>query len=530
MQASLEPTALKTPLLPLPDLTKALTCLSKFGEDLILQANPERLLFHTSNSSATAYGRVMYRSHFFTRYRVGDQDATRNGGFAFDEEGEGEGEEMPSVDGQLQTKALLGILKFRSVEKVVQRCELSIVTGEPPSTGSTADEDHDSLESKLIVRLHCKHGVVKTHKLLLGEPSKHMAPGIPDSLEQSRLCIGPKAIRDLIDHFPLSKSAKSDPQLIWSFSDEDVQIRTQESSLDSRGSAQLSTELTVAAEEFDTYAIYISPIVIAFHLREFNAAIAFAESCDLTLNLRFTDPADPLFIEAEGADLYETLFIISMSQVSGVTTANFSQHVRQQQQQQQHRAPSKKRRLEEDSGQASGSGSNGSGNGSGNEALRRKPNRAVVPVDRRAARETSSIRDTSTPARSMPPPPLPASVANSQRAPSAGPSYSQAQAEMDPEPLFLPSTQLSQADQELIRESGLGIESMNADEFNAMMDDEGEEVEVPGGGGGGDVEMEMDGYEGRDEVEEDEIEDTQMAPTQGGMDTSDRAFRPLFDD
>lgn len=132
-------------------------------------------------------------------------------------------------------------------------------------------------------------GVVKTHKLLLGEPSKHMAPGIPDSLEQSRLCIGPKAIRDLIDHFPLSKSAKSDPQLIWSFSDEDVQIRTQESSLDSRGafyrlsrrlelscflsgSAQLSTELTVAAEEFDTYAIYISPIVIAFHLREFNVS------------------------------------------------------------------------------------------------------------------------------------------------------------------------------------------------------------------------------------------------------------------
>lgn len=102
---------------------------------------------------------------------------------------------------------------------------------------------------------------------------------------------------------------------------------------------------------------------------------------------------------------------------------------------------------------------------------------------------------------------------------------------MEPEPLFLPSTQLSQADQELIRESGLGIESMNADEFNAMMDDEGEEVEVlggDGGGGGGGGDVEMDGYGGRDELEEDEIEDTQMAPTQGGMDTSDRVGVPVM--
>jgi hypothetical protein len=35
---------------------------------------------------------------------------------------------------------------------------LSIVEGKPTVEGEEVDEDEDSLESKLIVRLHCKHG------------------------------------------------------------------------------------------------------------------------------------------------------------------------------------------------------------------------------------------------------------------------------------------------------------------------------------------------------------------------------------
>lgn len=38
------------------------------------------------------------------------------------------------------------------------------------------------------------------------------------------------------------------------------------------GKTQLSTELTISAEEFDVYDVYSSPITIAFHLREFNVS------------------------------------------------------------------------------------------------------------------------------------------------------------------------------------------------------------------------------------------------------------------
>ena len=78
-------------------------------------------------------------------------------------------------------------------------------------------------------------GVIKTHKLLLSDGTRHMAPNVPNSLERSRLSIGPKSMHDVLEHFLTAKSTKIDPTLIWSFSDEEVLIKSQESAIDSKG-------------------------------------------------------------------------------------------------------------------------------------------------------------------------------------------------------------------------------------------------------------------------------------------------------
>ena len=62
-----------------------------------------------------------------------------------------------------------------------------------------------------------------------------MAPGVPDTHNESRLTIGPKALRDLIEHFPVAKANRSDPQLVWTFDDTEVGLKSLESSIDSRG-------------------------------------------------------------------------------------------------------------------------------------------------------------------------------------------------------------------------------------------------------------------------------------------------------
>ena len=55
------------------DLTRALTCVSKFGDDLTIVAGLERLSLCTTNSSMSAYCCFKYDKQFFTRYHVEEQ-------------------------------------------------------------------------------------------------------------------------------------------------------------------------------------------------------------------------------------------------------------------------------------------------------------------------------------------------------------------------------------------------------------------------------------------------------------------------
>ncbi|KAI0078686.1 hypothetical protein K474DRAFT_1641090 [Panus rudis PR-1116 ss-1] len=546
MQAVLDASGLK-------QVIKALTCLTKYGDDLMLLASPDRLLMHTTNSSQTAYARFIYHSGFFQRYRVDCDPPPASQGEYF------------GVDGLLSTKSLLAVLKPKTVEKTVTRCEMSIVHGAAHAEDEN-DDEHDSLESKLIVRLHCKHGVVKTHRLLLSDGVQHMAPNIPESLEQSHICIGPRSLKDILEHFSVAKYGKNDAQLIWTFGHEDVVVRSHEGALSTKGGYQLATELSVAADEFTLYDVYSTPITIAFHLREFFAVIQLAEAANLTLALRFTEPGEPLFIEAEGGDHYETLFIISMSQLSNAYNDRNSSRApsnapqsRPQVQQQKLKRPreddtdSNREQSVETAGTASRAGSV-----LPNRVPPKKPMKAAVVSNRASvARETASP----APRNSMPPPSLPASAMGAPRQPTPGPSHSQqqhssggsveqgrgvikqeplfypgsqasqqqqlydsglfSQPAQDREmPLFLPSSQalsqLSKADEEAIIQSGLGIEYMNMDEFNAMLDGEGEEV----------------GFNAREDtgMREQSLEyadGTQIGPTQDRRDTG---FKPLFDD
>jgi cell cycle checkpoint control protein RAD9A len=78
-------------------------------------------------------------------------------------------------------------------------------------------------------------GVVKTHRLLLLTLTSFLAPGVPDASNESHLTVGPRALRDMIEHFPVAKGARSDPQLIWNFGESEVEVKSFESSLDAKG-------------------------------------------------------------------------------------------------------------------------------------------------------------------------------------------------------------------------------------------------------------------------------------------------------
>ena len=78
-------------------------------------------------------------------------------------------------------------------------------------------------------------GVVKTHRLLLMNAPALMVPTAPYAVGESKLSISARALRDLLDHFPIAKGPKSDPQLVWSFSSDELILKGLESSLDTSG-------------------------------------------------------------------------------------------------------------------------------------------------------------------------------------------------------------------------------------------------------------------------------------------------------
>lgn len=160
----------------------------------------------------------------------------------------------------------------------------------------------------------------------------------------------------------------------------------------------------------------------------------------LSLDLRFTDPAAPLFIDIEG-DNSESMFVISTSQVHGAATGAPTQH---------YQPPNNKKRERQDSP---------------NEAKNKRPMKAVQIIDRVLASSRFSLQ--------------PAQIASQEsvRETRGNTELPHNDRGISLEPLFLPeSSQLSVTRAEAIRSSGLGVEKMDADELAQMLEGEGEEV------------------------------------------------------
>ena len=179
----------------------------------------------------------------------------------------------------------------------------------------------------------------------------------------------------------------------------------------------------------------------------------------LPLDLRFTDPAAPLFIDIEG-DATETLFVISTSQVQGAQNATQTNNGNSN--------PNlKKREREQSLSQTS---------------RIKKPMKVVQPADSEGlnVRSNSASRSGSRVPGSMPPPSIIPGTNFSQMPRSQGHNYNNntsSKPERKNEPLFLPSSQMSAADEELLRSTGLGIETMDEQELADMLEGEGEEVD-----------------------------------------------------
>lgn len=256
----------------------------------------------------------------------------------------------------------------------------------------------------------------------------------------------------------------------------------------------------------------------------------FAEASQLPLEIRFTDPADLISISVDH-EIFDSLFVIATSQMQSSQQASQSR-------QRDHglriagSSNGRKRPLEDDSNHRA----------ERERPKMKKPMKVVRQID-----QASVVREMHPPPIPREPQPSWAILTAAQQAESqnryeeyndnAYASVELSQPEVaragEKEPLFLPSSQLSQlppAAEAAIIESGLGIEHMSAEEFAAMLEGDAEEVEF------GEARVKQEGSQ-EDRLEEDDwqvddcmdfapvslrgktdsfelVDDVEMAPTQ----------------
>lgn len=182
----------------------------------------------------------------------------------------------------------------------------------------------------------------------------------------------------------------------------------------------------------------------------------------LPLDLRFTDPATPLFIDIEG-DATKTFFVIATNQVQGAPTATQTNNNGNS----SSNPNFKKREREQSSSQT---------------PRIKKSMKVVQPAGPEGLniRSSSTSRSGSRVPGSMPPPSIIPGINSLQMPRSQGHNHNDTSSSKfgkKNEPLFLPSSQMSAADEELLRSTGLGIENMDEQELADMLEGDGEEVD-----------------------------------------------------
>ena len=163
---------------------------------------------------------------------------------------------------------------------------------------------------------------------------------------------------------------------------------------------------------------------------------------EAVLNVRFTDPAAPLCVNVQ-SDSIESLFAMSTSRVPGAPEPPEDTVPRQT-------------RSAEPSGSAQGRRTN------------KRPSDEITMRRRTPAKVVQRVSPHALARRASGAQPSAPSHAPEGHQPSHPIRHPRE------EPLFLPVSQMSAADKEALHASGLG--DMDAAEFNAMMEDEGEEV------------------------------------------------------
>ncbi|CAG8970877.1 hypothetical protein HYALB_00000856 [Hymenoscyphus albidus] len=161
----------------------ALVCLGKFNEAVSIEASQDKLVLTALNSSKSAYASfTLVGNKFFTKFHY-KQPLVR-----------GSSQSREKFSCKIYNKALLSVFKgrvgdpSRERETAIERCEVTVQDGEGQA------------RSRFIVKIICRHGVIKTYRLTF-ESVAPMHAQFTKANVNNHWAISSRTLREFVEHF-----------------------------------------------------------------------------------------------------------------------------------------------------------------------------------------------------------------------------------------------------------------------------------------------------------------------------------------
>ncbi|KAL2834404.1 Rad9-domain-containing protein [Aspergillus cavernicola] len=253
----------------------ALVCLAKYSDAVAIEAEYNLLRLSALNSSKTAYSAFIFEADsFFEKYDFG---LGRDSGPSQSRSSRAE-----KFSCQVYIRALLSVFKGRTTgrnqDTAVERCEFEV------------HEDPDETECRLVIKMICGLGVVRSYKLTYESTTIQHAV-FDRSQATNEWSIEPKFLKEITDHFSPSAEqldihAEGTKAIFTSFTTKIT---------DGKEVLRQPVHTSVAMDKKDfEHFLADDGLHVAISVKDFKAVIAHAETARVIITARYTRPCRPL--------------------------------------------------------------------------------------------------------------------------------------------------------------------------------------------------------------------------------------------
>ncbi|EXJ90578.1 hypothetical protein A1O1_03681 [Capronia coronata CBS 617.96] len=282
-----------------------LTCLAKFDEDVSLEATPQSLRISSLNISKTAHAAFTLDStSFFNKYHF--SPGPRNTSIS--------GPPQPKIWAcKIQNRALLAIFKRRLGDQRDRDTGLE-------SCDCELQANPDQAECRLIFRLNCRQGVVKTYRLFY-ESADILHAAFDRVGSTNYWTVSSRTLRDVVEYF----GPKTD-QLDWYFQNGKVTFTSYTEKIQSGREIlkqPMHTSVALERKDFDDFNVQ-EGLHIGTMVKDFRAIVAHAEAMRVHVTARYSRGNRPLQITYEENGLLAEFTLMTRGSANVPTTFNAS--------------------------------------------------------------------------------------------------------------------------------------------------------------------------------------------------------------